>query len=259
MLIDTHAHLYAEQFDQDREEMLQRAHENGVRKILLPNIDASSVDGMLELCALHPNICFPMMGLHPCSVQENYEDELEKIYTALYQKNIIAIGEIGIDLYWDKSTLPLQRLAFRKQVEWAKDLHLPIVIHGRDSYNELFEELNVLNDQNLSGVFHCFNGSIQQAEKILSYGNFYLGIGGVLTFKNTKLGDVLKELPLDKIILETDAPYLSPMPYRGQRNESAYVRYVAEKLAEITRKTITEIEEITTANAHKLFPGNTNQ
>jgi TatD DNase family protein len=253
MLIDTHAHLYAEQFDQDRDAMIERAKQAGLEKILLPNIDVSSISGMMQMTNDYPNYCHPMMGLHPCSVNADFEQDLEEIYHKLHQEKIVAIGEIGIDLYWDKSTLEYQRMAFRRQVDWAKQMNLPIVIHARDSYNELFEELNNLNDDSLSGVFHCFTGSQQQAEKILSYGKFYLGLGGVLTYKNSGIGKFIAELPLDKIILETDAPYLPPVPHRGQRNESAYVLHVAEKLAELYALPLEEIGHQTSDNAKKLF------
>lgn len=253
MLIDTHTHLYLEQFNEDRDQVIQNAIELGIEKFFLPNIDMVSIPGMMALAENYPNVCYPMMGLHPCSVQEGFEVELQKIYATLSDKAIIAIGEIGIDLFWDKTTLPLQREAFRVQVQWAKDMNLPIVIHARDSYNELFEELNVLNDDQLSGVFHCFTGSLQQAEKILSYGNFYLGIGGVSTFKNSGLNNVLPHVPLNRIILETDSPYLAPVPYRGKRNESAYTALVAQHLAILLNKPIEEIADITTQNALQLF------
>lgn len=253
MLIDTHTHLYLEQFDQDRDQVIQNAMDAGIEKFFLPNIDVNSITGMLALAEHYPKVCFPMMGLHPCSVKAGFEIELQKIYAALSNKSIIAIGEIGIDLFWDKTTLPLQREAFRIQVQWAKDMNLPIVIHARDSYNELFEELNVLNDERLSGVFHCFTGSLQQAEKILSYGNFYLGIGGVSTFKNSGLNTVLPQVPLDRIILETDSPYLAPVPHRGKRNESAYTALVALHLSQRLNIPIEEIATTTTQNALNLF------
>jgi TatD DNase family protein len=253
MLIDTHTHLYLEQFDQDRDQVIQNAMDAGIEKLFLPNIDVNSIAGMLSLVEHYPNVCYPMMGLHPCSVEAGFEIELQKIYDALSNQAIIAIGEIGIDLFWDKTTLPLQREAFRIQVQWAKDMNLPIVIHARDSYNELFEELNVLNDERLSGVFHCFTGSLQQAEKILSYGNFYLGIGGVSTFKNSGLNTVLPQAPLDRIILETDSPYLAPGPHRGKRNESAYTALVAQHLSHLLNKSLKEIASITTQNALNLF------
>jgi TatD DNase family protein len=253
MLIDTHTHLYLEQFDQDRDQVIQNAMDAGIEKLFLPNIDVNSIAGMLSLVEHYPNVCYPMMGLHPCSVEAGFEIELQKIYDALSNQAIIAIGEIGIDLFWDKTTLPLQREAFRIQVQWAKDMNLPIVIHARDSYNDLFEELNVLNDERLSGVFHCFTGSLQQAEKILSYGNFYLGIGGVSTFKNSGLNTVLPQVPLDRIILETDSPYLAPVPHRGKRNESAYTALVAQHLSHLLNKSLKEIASITTQNALNLF------
>jgi len=253
MLIDTHTHLYLEQFDQDRDQVIQNAKDAGIEKFFLPNIDVNSISGLMALAEQYPNVCYPMMGLHPCSVEAGFEIELQKIYDALSNQAIIAIGEIGIDLFWDKTTLPLQREAFRIQVKWAKDMNLPIVIHARDSYNELFEELNVLNDERLSGVFHCFKGSLQQAEKILSYGNFYLGIGGVSTFKNSGLNTVLPQVPLDRIILETDSPYLAPAPHRGKRNESAYTALVAQHLSHLLNKSLEEIASITTQNALNLF------
>jgi TatD DNase family protein len=253
MFIDTHAHLYDDQFAEDRHAVIMRAKEAGLNKILLPNIDLGSISGMLEMTKDYQGFCHPMMGLHPCSVGENYGSELQSIYNQLHREKIIAIGEIGIDLYWDKSTLQYQREAFRIQVQWAKELNLPIVIHARNSYNELFEELNECNDESLTGVFHCFSGSQQQAQKILSYGGFYLGLGGVVTYKNSGISRFIAEIPLDKIILETDAPYLPPVPYRGQRNESAYIRFVAEKLAELYNLPIEEIGERTTQNAIELF------
>jgi TatD DNase family protein len=253
MLIDTHTHLYLEQFNEDRDQVIQNAINVGMGKFFLPNIDMESIPGMMALAEQYPNVCYPMMGLHPCSVKAGFETELQQIYDALADKPIIAIGEIGIDLFWDKTTLPMQREAFRIQVQWAKDMNLPIVIHARDSYNELFEELNVLNDENLSGVFHCFTGSLQQAEKILSYGNFYLGIGGVSTFKNSGLNNVLPQVPLNRIILETDSPYLAPVPHRGKRNESAYTALVAQHLAQLLNNPLEEIASITTQNALNLF------
>ena len=253
MLIDTHAHLYAEQFDLDRDLMIERAKKAGIDRVLLPNIDKESISGMLLLSNSYPDFCFPMMGLHPCSVSENFKEDLQSIYELLHNEKIIAIGEIGIDLFWDKSNLEFQRLAFRTQVNWAKELGLPIVIHARDSFNELFQELDLLNDSHLKGVFHCFTGSREQAEKILSYGNFYFGLGGVLTYKNNGVGRFIHELPLEKIVLETDAPYLPPVPHRGQRNESAYVQKVAEKLAELLNMSEEEIGFQTTKNAKTLF------
>ena len=253
MLIDTHTHLYLEQFDQDRDQVIQNAIDAGIEKFFLPNIDAYSISGMMVLAEQYPNVCYPMMGLHPCSVEAGFEIELQKIYDALSNKAIIAIGEIGIDLFWNKTSLPFQREAFRIQVQWAKDMNLPIVIHARDSYNELFEELNVLNDAQLSGVFHCFTGSLQQAEKILSYGNFYLGIGGVSTFKNSGLNTVLPRVPLDRIILETDSPYLAPQSKRSKTNEPSYLPETVAVIASAKGLTTEQVAAQTSANAFQFL------
>lgn len=254
MIIDTHTHLYSSQFDDDRDVVIQRALNAGVSKFLLPNIDLESIEGMYDLVDRYPNVCFPMMGLHPCSVTENYGEELNTIRTAFEGKSYIAIGEIGIDLYWDKTTLPFQIEAFRTQVEWAKEFELPIVIHARDSFNELFAQLDELNDEKLTGVFHCFTGGTVEANKILSYKGFKLGVGGVSTFKKAGMDIVLKDISLEHLILETDSPYLAPTPHRGKRNESAYTILIAEKLAAIYQLPVTKIAEITTANAFELFP-----
>lgn len=253
MIIDSHAHLYSDQFLDDIDLVIQRALNNNIQKILLPNIDIDSIQPMLDLCQKASKTCFPMMGLHPCSVNENFEADLQIIWDALHAKDIIAIGETGIDLYWDKSTLDLQTQAFRKQVGWAKKLGLPIVIHARDSYNELFDELDELNDASLSGVFHCFTGTVNQGKKIIEYGNFYLGIGGVVTFKKSDLHATIEQLPIEKILVETDAPYLAPTPHRGKRNESAYVNLVVQKLADIYNITSEEAARQTTENTKQLF------
>lgn len=252
MLIDTHAHLYAKQFDDDRESMLERAKASGVERFYLPNIDSNSIEGMLELEAKHPDTCFPMMGLHPCSVKENYEEELAIVKEWLFKRPFCAVGEIGIDLYWDKTTLPQQIIAFRQQIGWAKELDLPIIIHARDSTEEILEVLETEKSDNLRGIFHCFGGTIEQANRIIDLG-FYLGIGGVLTFKKSGLDKTMQEIDLKHVVLETDAPYLAPTPYRGKRNESAYVRLVAEKLAGVKNIPFTEVAAITSANAKKIF------
>lgn len=254
MFIDTHTHLYVEQFDNDRKESVQRAVDAGVKQLLLPNIDADSCTPLLNMVRDFPGICYPMMGLHPCSVDENYEEQLLHIEAAFDKSQIIAIGEIGIDLYWDKSTLPLQIEAFRRQVQQALQLQLPIVIHARDSFGELFEQLDDLNCTELTGVFHCFTGGLQEAKKIVDYGGFMMGIGGVSTFKNSGLDKVLPEIDPSLLILETDAPYLSPVPYRGKRNESAYIPLIASKLSEIYGISEEEIGKITSTNAYRLFP-----
>lgn len=252
MLIDTHAHLYAKQFDEDRDEMLQNAIDCGVEKFYLPNIDSESIEGMFKLEAQYPDRCFAMMGLHPCSVKENYKEELAIVKDWLDKRSFCAIGEIGIDLYWDKSTLEIQKEAFLTQIEWAKELDLPIVIHSREATDIIIELVQSAKDARLRGIFHCFGGSKEQAQKIIDLG-FYLGIGGVLTFKKSGLDKVMETIPIEHVVLETDAPYLAPTPYRGKRNESAYVRLVAEKLASVTGRPFKEIAEITSDNAMKVF------
>ena len=255
MLIDTHAHLYAGQFDEDREAMLLRAQESGVERVYLPNVDSQSIAGMLELEARYPEICFPMMGLHPCSVKENYEEELAIVKEWLFKRSFCAVGEIGIDLYWDKTTLPQQIIAFKQQIGWAKELDLPIIIHARESTEEILAVLQEEKSDNLRGIFHCFGGTVEQAERIINLG-FYLGIGGVLTFKKSGLDKTLAEIDLQHLVLETDAPYLAPSPFRGKRNESAYLRLVAEKLAGLKNRSFQEVASVTSANAKKIFEKN---
>ena len=252
-LIDTHTHLFAQQFDEDRSEVVHRALEKGVQQMLLPNIDSSSIQPMLDLCAEFPNNCFPMIGLHPCDVKENYLEELAIFEEWLQKEKFVAIGEIGIDLYWEKITLAIQEDAFRKQVELAKKYKLPIAIHVRDSFDEVLAIIDELNDDNLSCVFLCFTGTEAQANHIINYGVFKLGIGGVVTFKNSGLDKTLSTISIEHLILETDSPYLAPTPYRGKRNESSYVMLVAKKLAEIYGKSMEEIAKITTQNAKELF------
>ena len=253
MLIDTHTHLYSEQFSEDREAMIQRAIEAGVEKFFLPNIDSSSLKGMKELAVKYPLRCYPMMGLHPCSVSENVEKELELVKKELDEFHYHAVGEIGIDLYWDKSFQAQQEMAFRKQIEWAKEKNLPIVIHCREAFDEILSILDELNEDRLSGIFHCFTGSLEQAQHILNYGNFKLGIGGVVTFKNSGLDKVVEQLKLEDLVLETDSPYLAPAPYRGKRNESAYVAKVADKVAELFQTSRAEVDKITGQNALQIF------
>jgi TatD DNase family protein len=252
-LIDSHSHLYLDHFKDDQQEVIARCKEAGVNRILLPNIDLESVDQIHGLCELDSEMFIPMMGLHPCSVKEDYEAVLAKIKENFASRKYCAVGEIGIDLYWDKSTLEIQKAAFIEQIAWAKEFRLPIVIHARDSYDEIFEVIDELNDATLTGVFHCFTGTVEQARHIIEYGGFMLGIGGVATFKNGGLDKVLPELGLEHLILETDAPYLAPVPYRGKRNESSYVRLVADRVAEICEKSTSEVAEETTANAEHLF------
>jgi TatD DNase family protein len=251
-LIDSHTHLYLEQFDEDRHAMVVRAIRDGIKYMFLPNIDSSSVAEMLDLCNDFPQNCFPMMGLHPTSVKENYENELRMVDDWLGKQKFCAIGETGIDLYWDKTFLKEQEFSLVHQIKLSKKYNLTIVIHSRNSFNELFSILEHHVDTDLKGVFHCFTGNLAQAEKIIGMG-FLLGIGGVVTFKNSGLEKVIQNVSLEKIILETDAPFLAPVPYRGKRNESAYTRIIAEKIAAIANRSVDEVATVTSSNALKLF------
>ena len=231
--IDTHSHLYSSQFNDDRTQVVNNAIANGVSTILLPNISSKYTKGMLALCAEFPNNCYPMMGLHPCDVsEENIKHEIAHVEKELETGKYIAVGEIGLDLHWDKSTLEIQKKAFIHQIKLAKKYKLPIAIHVRESFAEAIELIEKLNDENLRGVFHCFTGNIDDAQRVINLGGFYLGIGGVLTFKNSGLDKTISEVDLQHLILETDAPYLAPTPFRGKRNESKYIINIAEKLAE---------------------------
>ncbi len=249
---DTHTHLYLEQFDDDRQAMVKRAIDAGVQYMLLPNIDSQTIAPMLDLCAAFPQNIFPMIGLHPTDVKENYEEELKAVKTNLDKGNWYAIGETGMDLYWDKTFVEQQKIALRQQIAWAKQYHLPIVLHVREAFDEAFEIIEDTIDENLTGVFHCFTGIREQAERIIGWG-FKLGIGGVLTYKNSGLDKVVQDIPLEHLLLETDSPFLSPKPFRGKRNESAYLINVAQKLAGIKNVPLSEIAGITTQNAIKLF------
>jgi TatD DNase family protein len=252
MITDTHTHLYSEQFDEDREAMMQRAFDAGVHRFFIPAIDSSYNQRMFDLEAQYPENVFLMMGLHPTSVQKNYQEELEKVRKWIDQRDFYAIGEIGIDLYWDQSFLKEQQDAFRTQIQWAKEKGWPIVIHCRDSFDEIFEVLELEKSNDLRGIFHCFTGNLEQAKKAISY-NMKLGIGGVATFKNGKIDKFLDQIPLEHIVLETDSPYLSPTPYRGKRNESSYITLVLDKLVDIYGKSFEEIAEITTQNSKDIF------
>ena len=252
--IDTHTHLFSDSFNEDRTEVVQRALKAGVQTLLLPNIDLESIQPMHDLANQFPDYCFPMMGLHPGSVNENWEKDLAVIKEHLFsERKYAAVGEIGMDLYWDTTFISQQAEAFKLQVEWAKALRLPVVIHAREAFDEIFAVLDVLNDDTLSGVFHCFTGTLAQAHRALDYGNFKLGIGGVLTYKKSGLDEVLTELPLEFMVLETDSPYLPPVPHRGKRNESAFLLHIAERLAEVKNVSLKEVEEITSENARTLF------
>ncbi len=252
MLIDTHSHIYSEDFNDDIEEVLQNAYNNDVKKIVLPNIDSGTIKRLLDLSNSYPHVCYPLMGLHPTSVSGDYKEELAVVEYWLDKHKFHGIGEIGIDLYWDRTYIEEQKEVFRYQIKLAKNRNLPIVIHVRDSFNEVYQIVNEEQDGSLSGVFHCFTGDNAEAQKIIDLG-FLLGIGGVVTYKNSSLGQVLQNVDVNKLVLETDAPYLAPDPKRGRRNESAYLVYVAQKVSEIYQLSIKEIAEITTANARKLF------
>jgi len=249
---DTHTHLYLNAFDDDRAETIERALGQDIKGMLLPNIDSTSIDNLLALCKQYPNNCFPMMGLHPTSVKENFEEELVLVEEWLEKQKFYAIGETGIDLYWVKTFLKEQKAALIRQIELAKKHHLPIVIHMRDSFDETYFLIKEHSSSELSGVFHCFTGNLEQAQKIIEM-KFMLGIGGVVTFKNSGLDEVVKEIDLEHIVLETDSPFLAPVPFRGKRNESAYIKLIAKKIAEIKNITVDEVAEITTHNANKLF------
>ena len=252
MITDTHTHLYSSQFDEDRDQMMQRALDAGVTRFFIPAIDSAYTDSMLSLEKNYPNNVFLMMGLHPTSVKENYKEELNHVKEMIDKRSFYAIGEIGIDLYWDKTFLTQQQEAFRTQIQWAKEKKLPIVIHCRDAFDEIFEVLESEKDENLFGIFHCFTGTEEQAQRAISY-NMKLGIGGVVTFKNGKIDKFLNQIPLEHIVLETDSPYLAPTPYRGKRNESSYITNVIDKLVDIYGLTFDEIAKITTQNSKDIF------
>ncbi|SIQ87911.1 TatD family hydrolase [Pontibacter lucknowensis] len=251
-LVDSHAHIYSEQFKQDREEALARALAEGVEKIYMPNIDHTSIDIMLETEEKHPNQCIAMMGLHPTSVDKDFEKELYLVEEWLDKRKFAAVGECGIDLYWDKTFLTQQQEALRVQVELAKKHQLPIVLHTRDSFDETYEIIAAAQDGTLKGIFHCFSGTVEQAEKVKELG-FLMGIGGVATFKNGGLDKVLPHVSLDDLVLETDCPYLAPVPHRGKRNEPVYLPLVARRVAELMQKPVEEVAQTTTRNAFNLF------
>ena len=246
--IDTHAHLYVEQFNEDLQKVIENAKNDNVKKIVLPNIDAASSHQLIDLYLSDKDYFVPMMGLHPGSVQENYLEELKQIDKHFLRHNFASVGEIGLDYYWDTSKIKEQKDAFIRQIDWALEKNLPIAIHCREAFDDVLSILEKKQNGNLKGVLHCFTGNDEQAEKLIDL-NFYLGIGGVLTYKNSGLDKVVKNIDLKHLVLETDAPYLSPTPFRGKRNESAYLLYIAEKLAEVQDKNIVEIAEITTKNA----------
>jgi len=250
--IDTHTHLYLPEFDADRDEVVKRAVGNGISKMLLPNIDIESVDKMLSAVMRYPGICYPMTGLHPTSVKQDYLNQLAMLETLLRRQKFVAIGEIGIDLYWDKTFLKEQLIAFRRQIAFASDNGLPVVIHSRDAFPEVFSVLDEFKGNPLKGVFHAFSGNIKDAERGISMG-LKLGIGGIVTFKNSGLDKIVRETGPENLILETDSPYLAPVPYRGKRNESSYICIINKKLADIFGMNEEETASITYSNSAELF------
>ncbi|HMI02459.1 MAG TPA: TatD family hydrolase [Pedobacter sp.] len=252
MLTDTHTHLYYETDEEKLTLLMQRCLDNQVTRLFLPNVDIASIAQVDSLVNKYPDHCFAMAGLHPCEVREDYEEVLDQICESIVDRQIYAIGEIGIDLHWDKTTLEIQKTAFREQINWAKDLDLPIVIHCREAFDEIFEVLDAEKDEKLRGIFHCFTGNLEQANRAIALG-FYLGIGGVVTYKKSGLDEVLKDVLLSRIVLETDSPYLAPVPFRGKPNESSYLVYIAEKLSEIYQVSVEEIAKVTTANSVSIF------
>ena len=251
-IIDTHCHLYLDDFKQDIEEVIKKAEAEGVQKFYLPAIDSAVIDDMLLLEEKFPGKCVAMMGLHPCSVKENYKEELQLAEQWLSKRKFAAVGEIGLDFYWDKTFTAQQYDAFRMQVEWALHYDLPIVIHTRNAMQETINVVKEFVPKGIRGIFHCFSGNVENAKEIIDAG-FYLGIGGVVTYKNAGLAEVLESIDLKHMVLETDSPYLTPVPFRGKRNESSYLKYIVEKLALVKNTTVEEVAAITTANAEKIF------
>jgi TatD DNase family protein len=252
MWIDTHAHIYLEQFNEDRPQLIKRALELGVERIYLPDIDSKTTDSLWSLVAKYPDVCFGMTGLHPCSVKETVDVELEHVHRVLESGKAVAVGEVGLDYYWDKTHIDLQKSAFKQQIEWARDRDLPIVIHSRDSLDDTIGVIEELSRGDLRGIFHCFNGTVDQAKRIMDVG-FMMGFGGVVTFKNVDLDDVLRIVEQDAFVIETDAPYLSPVPHRGRRNESSYIPIIGEYIALVQNLNFEEIAANTTRNAINLF------
>ncbi len=252
MLTDTHTHLYSEAFSEDREVMMQRALDAGINRFFIPAIDSGYTEAMYELERKFPEHIFLMMGLHPTSVKENYKEELKHVEEQFEKRSFYAVGEIGIDLYWDKNTLDIQKKAFKEQIQLAKKHQLPIIIHCRNAFDEVFEVLESEKGNDLFGIFHCFTGNIQQAQLAISY-NMKLGIGGVITFKNGKIDQFLNKIDIEHIVLETDSPYLSPVPFRGKRNESSYISLVCKKVAEVYEISESEVAKITTKNSKDVF------
>lgn len=253
--IDTHSHIYEPEFDEDRDAVVQRAREAGVDSVLLPNINRETVQPMLDLCVRYPGYLYPMMGLHPEDVDEHYQEILDYMHECLVQPGnpYIAVGEIGLDYYWDRTWYEEQKVAFEQQVEWAKELNLPLMIHSRSAHAELVEVMRRHQGDGLRGVFHCFGGTADEAEELLQFDGFVLGIGGVLTYKKSTLPEVLQNVPLERIVVETDAPYLAPVPHRGKRNEPAFAIHTVQRLSEIYNVSAEEVMRQTTSNAKRVF------
>ena len=251
-LIDTHTHMFSSQFDQDREQIVKECIESGIETLLLPNINSETIDAMWNLCDLFPKNCFPMIGLHPCDVKEDYQKELDIVLKELKNRKYVAVGEIGIDLHWDKTTEDIQKKAFDQQIKWAIEFDLPIAIHIRESFEEVFEVLEQNIHPKLRGVFHCFTGTLEQAQKAISMG-FMLGVGGVVTFKNSGVDKVIENVDLKHLVLETDSPYLAPTPLRGKRNDSRNLQLICDKLAQLNDLESSEVARITSKNAKTLF------
>lgn len=253
ILTDTHTHLYSKEFDSDRANLIQKAIDSGITRLFMPNVDSESIPGMFQVEKQFPNNCFAMMGLHPCSVGPRYQQELQVVEYWLNKRKFVAIGEIGIDLYWDKTFFEQQQDAFRMQIKLAKKYNLPYVIHSRNSFDEVFEIVSEFKENKIKAIFHCFSGNIEQAEKVIALENFKLGIGGVVTFKNSGLDKVVEAINLKHLVLETDAPYLAPMPYRGKTNHPEYLLLIAKKIAEIKNISLEEVVEVTTQNSKDVF------
>jgi len=251
-LTDTHTHIYYQAGSPTLSEQMDRCFKNGVTRLFLPNVDVASIEKVFATVEAYPENCFPMLGLHPCDVKDDYQNQLDQIYAKIQTSKIYAIGEIGIDLYWDQSTLEIQKDAFNQQIQWAKNLGFPISIHCREAFDEVFEVLEANADERLFGIFHCFTGTLEQAQRAIDLG-FKLGIGGVVTFKKSGLDAVVKEINLEHIVLETDAPYLAPVPFRGKENESSYLLYIAQKVADLHEMGIDKVAEITSNNSKNVF------
>ncbi|MBL0330837.1 MAG: TatD family hydrolase [Bacteroidetes bacterium] len=253
IVTDTHTHLYSKEFDANRQELIQNAIDAGITRMFMPNVDSESIAGMFQVEKQFPNHCFAMMGLHPCSVNATYQQELQVVEYWLAKRKFVAIGEIGIDLYWDKTFFEQQQDAFRTQIQWAKKYNLPYVIHSRNSFDEVMEIVNEFKEDRIKAIFHCFSGNVTQAEQVVELGTFKLGIGGVVTFKNSGLDKVVEAIDLKHLVLETDAPYLAPVPHRGKTNLPEYLILIAQKIAEIKNISLEEVIETTTKNSIEVF------